>query len=280
MGQKLMNLSKTTGLFLFPFLCILLVIFLAVGKNLALDEQCKEDFETYQNFTRSEIQEVLKKINRPEARILSIQMSVVVGLYEVVIDNKGRYELFYLDLSKGYLIPGPIIELITGINKSVEKLTELEKKRRVDLSRIPLGDALILGNKKATNKVIVFTDPDCPFCGKLHTEMKKVVEKRKDLAFYIKLLPLQIHPDAYWKSKSILCNESLKFLEDNFEKKPIPKPDPNCQTKEVDENINLAKEFGINGTPTAIFPDGSVHAGFLEADRLIEMVDLSIAKKK
>jgi hypothetical protein len=27
-------------------------------------------------------------------------------------------------------------------------------------------------------------------------------------------------------------------------------------------------------------PDGSVHAGFLEADRLIEMVDLSIAKKK
>jgi len=268
------------GFHLWPFLCILLVIFFTVGKNLALDEHCEEDFETYQNFTRSEIREVLKKIKRPDAKILSIRMSPVYGLYEVVIDNKGQYELFYLDFSKAYLIPGPIIELSTGINKSVEKLTELEKKRRIDLSRIPLKDALILGNKKATNKVIVFTDPDCPFCGKFHAEMKKVVAKRKDIAFYIKLFPLQIHPDAYWKSKSILCNKSLKFLEDNFEKKPIPRPDPNCQTKEVDENINLAKEFGINGTPTAIFPDGSVQAGFLEADRLIEMVDLSIAKKK
>ncbi len=180
----------------------------------------------------------------------------------------------YLDLSKAYVIPGPIIELNTGINKSVEKLTELEKSRRIDLSRIPLEDALIIGEKEAAVKIIVFTDPDCPFCGKFHTEIKKVAEKRKDIAFYIKLLPLKIHPDAYWKSKSILCNKSLKFLEDNFEKKPIPKPDPNCQTKEVDENINLAKEFGINGTPTTIFPDGLVHAGFIEADRLIEMVDL------
>jgi thiol:disulfide interchange protein DsbC len=264
---------------LFPFLCILLVIF-TPGKNLATAQQCEEDFEVYQNFTRNEIQEVLKKINRPEARILSIQMSIVYGLYEVVIENKGQYELFYLDFSKTYLIPGPIIDLTTGINKSVEKLTELEKKRRIDLSKIPLGDALILGNKKATNKVIVFTDPDCPFCRKLHTEIKKVVEKRKDLAFYIKLLPLQIHSDAYWKSKSIICNKSLKYLEDNFEKKPIPKPGSDCQTREVDENIKLAKELGINGTPTTIFPDGSVHAGFLEAGRLIEMVDLSIAKKK
>jgi hypothetical protein len=46
--------------------------FFTVGKNLAIDEQCKENFETYQNFTRSEIQGVLKKINRPDAKILSI----------------------------------------------------------------------------------------------------------------------------------------------------------------------------------------------------------------
>jgi len=264
----------------FQFLCILLVIFFAPGKNLATVEQCENDLKVYQNFTRSEIQEVLKKINRPDAKILRTRMSVVYGLYEIVIDNKGQYELFYLDISKMYLIPGPIIDLTTGVNRSVERLQELEKKRRIDLSKIPLGDALILGNKKATNKVIVFTDPDCPFCGKFHTEMKKVVAKRKDIAFYIKLFPLRIDSDAYWKSKSIICNKSLKYLEDNFEKKPIPKPGSDCRTKEVDENIKLAKELGITGAPTAIFPDGSVQAGFLEADRLIEMVDLSIAKKK
>lgn len=270
---------RRDGFHLWPFLCILLIIFLAVGENLALDEQCKEDFHIYQNFTRNEIQEVLKKINRPDAKILSIQMSIVYGLYEIVIDNKGQYELFYMDLSKTYLIPGPIIDLTTGINKSVEKLTELQKKRRIDLARIPLGDALILGDKKADKKVIVFTDPDCSFCGKFHGELKKVVVQRKDIAFYIKLLPLQIHPDAYWKSKSILCNKSLKFLEDNFEKKPIPRPDPNCQARGVDENINLAKELGINGTPTTIFPDGSVHPGYMEAAKLIKIIESSPMKR-
>jgi thiol:disulfide interchange protein DsbC len=200
-------------------------------------------------------------------------MSPVYGLYEVIIDNKGQYELFYVDFSKTYLLSGPIIDLHTGINKSVEQLTELEKKRRIDLSRIPLGDALILGNKKATNKVIVFTDPDCLFCGKLHGEIKKVVEKRKDIVFYIKLFPLKIHPDAYWKAKSIRCKNSLKLLEDNFEKKPIPKP--KCEAKEIDENIKLAGDIGIHSTPTIIMPNGSVHKGFIEAEQLIKMVDSS-----
>jgi protein-disulfide isomerase len=82
---------------------------------------------------------------------------------------------------------------------------------------------------------------------------------------------------AYWKSKSIRCNDSLKLLEDNFEKKPIPKPE--CEAKEIDENIKLAKDLGIVGTPTIIMPDGSIHIGFIEADQLIAMVD-SHSKKK
>jgi thiol:disulfide interchange protein DsbC len=125
--------------------------------------------------------------------------------------------------------------------------------------------------------VIVFTDPDCPFCGKLHDEIKKVVEKRKDIAFYIKLFPLtQLHPDAYWKSKSIICEKSLKLLESNFEGKTIPKP--SCKTDAVDKNIKLAASLGITGTPTSILPDGSVLTGFLQADKLIELIDS--AKKK
>jgi thiol:disulfide interchange protein DsbC len=138
-------------------------------------------------------------------------------------------------------------------------------------------DALILGDKKAANKVIVFTDPDCPFCGKLHEEIKKVVEKRKDIAFYIKLFPLtNLHPDAYWKSKSIICGKSLKLLEDNFKKKSIPKPA--CETDVLDRNIKLAASLGISGTPTLVMPNGSVLTGSLQADKLIELVDS--AKKK
>jgi thiol:disulfide interchange protein DsbC len=253
----------------FSYLIIFLVTLFAIHDGYALSDYSLSIYE---------VQDILIKIKRPDAKILNIQMSLVKGLWEVTIENKGQFELFYVDFSKTYLIPGPIIDLNTGIDKSRERLTEFEKKRRIDLSRIPLEDALILGDKEAPVKVIVFTDPDCPFCEKLHGEIKKVAEKRKDIAFYIKLFPLQIHSDAYWKSKSIRCNNSLKLLEDNFEKKPIPRPE--CEAKEIDENIKLAKDLGIVATPTLIMPDGSLQIGFIEADRLIAMVDSSGVKNK
>lgn len=254
------------------FLTFFFITLLTLHPGYASDESCGKIFQT-SGLSANEVQDILKKIQRPEAKISAIRMSPVYGLYEVMIDNKGQDELFYVDFSKTYLMPGPIIDLNTGINKSGEQLTELEKRRRIDLSRIPLGDALILGDKKAPIKVIVFTDPDCPFCGKLHGEIKKVAEKRKDIVFYIKLLPLKMHPDAYWKAKSIRCKNSLKLLEDNFEKKPIPKTE--CEAKEIDENIKLAGDIGINSTPTIIMPNGSVHKGFIEAEQIIKKVDSS-----
>lgn len=106
--------------------------------------------------------------------------------------------------------------------------------------------------------------------------MKKIIAERIDIAFYLKLYPLKGHVDSAWKSKSIICSKSLQLLEDNFEKKPIPKED--CSSKEVDENIKLAEKNGITGTPTIIFPNGSVYSGSLEADRLIKMIDESSKK--
>lgn len=106
--------------------------------------------------------------------------------------------------------------------------------------------------------------------------MKKVVEKRKDIAFFIKLLPIvQIHPEAYSKSKAIVCEKSndraMQLLEDVFEKKPIPAP--TCETRVIDENISLAASLGIGGTPALVFPNGLLKSGALPADQIIQLVD-------
>ena len=233
---------------------------------------CDTDCTKCHTISTDEVRNILTKINAPDAKILKVQMSPARGLWEVSIDNKGQRGLFYVDFSKKYLISGSIIEVNAAIDKTKERLDALNKERRINRSLIPLKDALILEDKKAANKVIVFTDPDCHFCGKFHEEIKKVVEKRKDIAFYIKLFPLtKLHPDAYWKSKSIICEKSLKLLEDNFEKKSIPKP--SCETDVIDKNIKLAERLGISGTPTSILPDGSVLTGSLQADKLIELID-------
>ena len=98
-----------------------------------------------------------------------------------------------------------------------------------------------------------------------------IIEKRKDIAFYIKLYPLPMHPKAYEKSKAVLCENSLELLDDAFEGRDVPKA--KCDNKMVDENIDLAKKLGISGTPSIILPDGRLIPGYVEADVLLKMID-------
>lgn len=100
--------------------------------------------------------------------------------------------------------------------------------------------------------------------------MKKVVNERKDIAFYIKMFPLKIHPGAYEKTKAIVCEKSLTLLEDAYDKKQLPKP--KCETSAIEENIKLAEKLGITGTPALILPDGRVITGYKDAKALIELV--------
>ena len=84
------------------------------------------------------------------------------------------------------------------------------------------------------------------------------------------MFPLQSHPEAYQKSKSILCEKSLSLLEDAFDKKPIPKP--KCETAAVDESMKLAQKIGINSVPTLILPDGRMIPGYKDAKTLITLI--------
>ena len=102
--------------------------------------------------------------------------------------------------------------------------------------------------------------------------MKKIIEERKDIVFYIKLFPLRmIHPEAYEKSKAIICENSLALLEEAFDKKPLPKP--KCETQVVDENIKLTEKLGISSLPALILPNGRVIVGYRDSKTLINLID-------
>ena len=100
--------------------------------------------------------------------------------------------------------------------------------------------------------------------------MKKIIEARKDIAFYIKMFPLKIHPEAYEKSKAIVCEKSLRLLEDAFENKSLPKP--TCETSVIDENIKLGNKLNISGAPALILPDGRVIPGYRDAKSLLTLL--------
>ncbi len=248
----------------------MVLFFNAVPAHTFSDSGCDGDCKKCHSITNDDVTDMLKKMNS-NAKIVGIQMSPVKGLWEVTVDDKGRKGMFYTDFSKKFMVAGPIVAFDDASKRTRDSIDKIQNNRKVDVSRIPLGNALVLGSRSAHKKVIVFTDPDCPFCSRLHKEMKKVVEERKDIAFYIKLFPLPAHKDAYWKANAIECKKSLTMMEDNFEGRPISKG--NCGTKEIDDNIRLAQSLGVFGTPTLILPDGTVHEGTLPADKLILLID-------
>ncbi|MFZ5907840.1 MAG: DsbC family protein [Nitrospirota bacterium] len=226
------------------------------------------------DLSKDEAQTLLRELS-PNITVLEIGPSVVEGLWEVAVESNSKKAIVYIDSSKKYLVQGAIIDIKAKANVTQDRYSQLNK---VDLSLIPLDDAVIMGDKDAPNRVIVFTDPDCPYCSKLHHETTKVTEKRKDIVFLVKLFPLKMHPGAYDKSKAIVCGESsLALLNDVFDKKQLPKPD--CETKVIDENIKLAEKLGITGTPAIILPNGIIVPGYKEADALIELIDRNVVKK-
>jgi thiol:disulfide interchange protein DsbC len=233
---------------------------------------CESDCQKCHSLSAEEAAQILSKVRPAGAKVVWIKMSPLKGLWEVAVEEKDRKGVVYVGFSKKYVVGGPIYEIDAATNTTHETVETLNRPadRYVNVSGISLGDSIVMGNPGAANKVVVFTDPDCPFCQKLHGELKKIIAERKDIVFYLKLMPLKFHPDSYWKSQSILCAKSLALMEDNFEKKPIPRPD--CDTKVPDENLRLAADLGVTGTPTIIMPDGMVLVGGRDAAKLTRLI--------
>jgi thiol:disulfide interchange protein DsbC len=113
--------------------------------------------------------------------------------------------------------------------------------------------------------------------------MKQVLKERKDVVFYLKMFPIvSIHPDAYDKAKAIVCEreksneEALKMLEESYAGKALPKP--SCDTKAIDQNIELAERLGIRATPALVFESGRLATGAMKAEQLVKTIDLQARK--
>jgi thiol:disulfide interchange protein DsbC len=247
------------------FFAVLIFLLLPVACSFGIEEKNKNISES-PTLSSDEALSLLSNFD-PNIKVIGVTKSPIENLWEVDIQTGGRKTLVYIDSSKKYMIMGAINSIQDKKNLTQERITELNK---VDVSKIPLGDAIVMGDEKAKYHVIVFTDPDCPYCARLHQELKKVIEQRKDIAFFIKMFPLKIHPSAYDKAKAIVCEKSLTLLDDAFDKKELPKP--KCESTAIDDNLKLGEELGITGTPALILPDGRVMPGYKKADAIIGLI--------
>lgn len=248
------------------FLLILFTAALTPIKTFAFTGEgfvgCVGECTTCHNLSKDEAAKFLKT-EQFNASIKSIEMSPVKGLWQVNMTQDGKPVKVYIDFAKEFLIQANFAPL--------ESIGEPKQLKVIDRSKIPLHDAILMGSKDAKHKIIVFDDPDCPYCAKFHQEIKKLLKTRDDIAFYILMFPLPSHKDAYRKSLSIVCDGTVKYLDMAFNKEDVP--NPTCTSKAVDKTLVLGGSLGIGSTPSIILPDGRLLAGYVEGDVLINIME-------
>jgi len=192
------------------------------------------------------------------------------GTWEIDVQKAGKTYPVYLDYSGKYLFNGQVIRMSDKQNLTALRYTDLN---RIDVSAIPLADAIVIGNADAKKKVVVFDDPDCPWCRKLHGEIKQVVARDPDVAFFVRVYARNNNPNTMKKALSIVCGkkDGAKLLEDAFAGKELP--EAKCKTNAVEETARLARELGIQGTPAMVLPDGRLIGGYQQADALLKLLE-------
>jgi len=137
------------------FSVVMAFVLLPVSYSYGFSEK-GQDCSKCHTLTKDEAVTLLKDVGQG-VKVLDVLMSPIKGMWEVDVEAGGKKGLVYVDFSKKYLVSGSVISIKDKTNLTQDRFTELTK---VDVSQIPLDDALVMGEKDAKYKIVVFSDPD------------------------------------------------------------------------------------------------------------------------
>lgn len=173
--------------------------------------------------------------------------------------------------------------MLQGLLFDIEKKKDLTQiglsgLRHDELAKVPVSDRIVfapVGPRKHT--ITVFTDIECGFCRKMHSEMGEY----NKLGIAIEYLAF---PRAGLTSADALAMESVWCSADRRKamtdaKNGLAVPPKRC-TNPVAAQYKLGQRIGLEGTPMAINEDGIALPGYLPPAKMLEALDELAAERK
>lgn len=194
----------------------------------------------------------------PNTKISKINPGPFDGTYEVIAGSNA----FYVNpLNESEVIVGHVINIKTMQDVTQQHL-EASAVNKFNFNNLPLDKAIKVGNGK--KKLMVFIDPDCPYCQQLEAFLHGQLN---NVTVYYMFMPLPMHPQALPHSKQILCaNNPTKAIYDIMVNKVnVADGSSECQAK-ADETLKDISTFAIKNdirsTPYIITDKNQVINGF------------------
>jgi thiol:disulfide interchange protein DsbC len=195
----------------------------------------------------------------PGARVDELRATVVPGLWEL---TRGA-EIVYVTADGKYAFTGDLYDLASNHNLTEQHRRELRVKA---MSAFPESDMVVFGPKELKYTVTVFTDVDCPYCRKLHSQIGEY--NRLGIRVRYLLYPRTGPNSVSWtKAEQVWCSTDRNAaltrakLGEALQTKP-------CANNPVARSYALGQDFALEGTPAIVTADGEMLPGYVPPDVL------------
>ncbi|MBN8726627.1 MAG: DsbC family protein [Xanthomonadales bacterium] len=206
----------------------------------------------------------------PQAKIDKIEVAPMPGFRQVLLGG----QLLYVSDDGKYLLQGTLFDAKAKRDLTAARVA-IEHKSKVDA--VPQDKRIVFGPEgKPKYKVTVFTDFDCGYCRKLHSDIAEINKRgiEVDYLFFPRSGP---GTPSFDKAVSVWCADDRKAAFTAAKSGVEPKP-ATCANP-VAEQFQLGNEVGVNGTPTILAPDGTRLGGYLPPDQLLSRLEAGAAAK-
>ncbi|KAB7777843.1 MULTISPECIES: DsbC family protein [Xanthomonas] len=187
---------------------------------------------------------------------------VVVGGQVLYVSDDGRY-LFQAQ-------PFDIQE------KQFASSEGLLSYRRKLLESAPRADRIVFAPANPKYTISVFTDIECGYCRKLHSEIGEL-NKQGIAVEYLAYPRMGLGSQDYKDMVAVWCAADKKqALTEAKSSGKVPGA-TNCKNP-VTMQYNLGQRLGVNGTPAIFAPDGTQIGGYLPPAKMREALDKRAAE--
>ncbi|MFP8965558.1 DsbC family protein [Pokkaliibacter sp. CJK22405] len=204
----------------------------------------------------------------PDLPISSITPSEMPHLYEVMLATG---DSLYASEDGSHFIVG---NLYQTTDKGFRNLTEIkQQKSRAELmASVPDENAIIFpakGEERST--LFVFTDVDCGYCRKLHSELGQLTSQGITVK-YLAFPRTGLNTPTYDKMVAVWCSDDPQAAITAAKQGSVP-GSAKCENP-VAADYELGVTLGVTGTPTLITPDGQMIPGYMPANELVKSLGL------
>ena len=220
----------------------------------------------FSNFASSNedlIESNLKNILPPDTTIESIEPSSLKGIYKVYY---GDLQPIYVSEDGNFFIYGDMYKI--GSNDITNLTKEEIKGRRSDiLDSIPPDELIIFKSNNELVSITVFTDVDCGYCRKLHSQ----IDEYNQAGITIKYAAFPrsgIGTQTFTKMVGAWCSEDPKQAMTDLKNDKKMNLDF-CEEQPIARHYIIGQKLGINGTPAIITPDGDLIPGYVSPEELL-----------